>query len=432
LDQQASGSIVTLDVTIAGYSGIWLPGLGQLRQIEFDGPNASALASQYFYNDVTGSSAVSTRLTEGDSYSMEAVVAETPSLDQLTEIRPGSAGTASPIDLPGVMTERLELYTQGISGAGERLVAMVEGLKNDGYISHGIGENEPTSLSGHGLDRITSLFTSRPMLGDGEQYAVAAALMARELGFPARVVMGFQPTADPSATTVTVSGNDISAWIEVQSSDGTWLTVDTTPPLREIPEKELDEPTKVSRPQSVVQPPVEESEPDTEQIPADDSVDNDEQPLDPLLALLLLVVQILGWVLLVLAVIASPFLAVMAAKVRRRSLRRSRRTPAERIRAGWQEFQDTAVDYGIEPPPSATRREVASTVGGKRALALASVADRATFSTERPSAEDADRVWTAVDDLRRSLGHGRTRRERLRAATSLRSLGITPRSRRSR
>ena len=427
LDQQASGQLVSLDVTISGYTGIWLPSVGHLRQIDFNGPNASELANNFFYNDVTGTSAVVNGLAEGDSYRMDAVVAETPSLDELTEIRPGSANVVPPVDLPSVMTERLDLYTDGVSGAGERLVAMVGGLKNDGYISHGVGDNEPTSLSGHGIDRITSLFTERPMVGDEEQYAVAAALMARELGFPARVVMGFVPTPNPSTGAATVSSNDISAWIEVQADNGTWLTVDTTPPLRQIPEKEQDEPTKVSRPQSVVQPPVEEEEPDTEQLPADDTVDNDDQPLDPLLALLLLVAQISGWVLLALAVIASPFLAVMAAKARRRVLRRTRRTPAERIRAGWQEFQDSAVDYGIEPPLSATRREVASTVGGRRALALASVADRATFSTERPSNEDADRVWAAVDDLRKSLGVKRTRRERLRAATSLRSLGIRPR-----
>ncbi|GGF00427.1 transglutaminaseTgpA domain-containing protein [Mycetocola zhadangensis] len=427
LDQQASGQLVSLDVTISGYSGIWLPGAGHLRSIDFDGPNASELADSFFYNDVTGSSAVVNGLADGDSYRMNSVVAETPSVEELADVRPGSASAAPPVDLPGVMSERLDLYTDGVTGAGERLVAMLDGLKSDGYISHGVGENEPTSLSGHGMDRITALFTERPMVGDEEQYAVAAALMARELGFPSRVVMGFLPTPNPSTGTATVLSNDISAWIEVQADDGTWLTVDTTPPLREIPEKELDEPTKVSRPQSVVQPPVEEEEPDTEQLPADDTVDNDDQPLDPLLALLLLVAQILGWSLLALAVLASPFLAVMAAKARRRVLRRSRRTPAERIRAGWQEFQDSAVDYGIEPPPSATRREVASTVGGKRAFALASVADRATFSTERPSNEDADRVWVAVDDLRKSLGSKRTRRERLRAATSLRSLGIRPR-----
>ena len=427
LDQQARGRILTLDVTISGYAGVWLPGAGYLREIDFSGPNASALASQYFYNDTTGSSAVVSELSQGDGYTMTAIAAPTPSLDDLTDIRPGTASLAPTVDLPGVMTERLELYTDGISGAGQRLVAMIEGLRDDGYISHGVGENEPTSLSGHGMDRISALFTQRPMVGDEEQYAVAAALLARELGFPARVVMGFHPTPIVEGGPTAVTSNDISAWIEVQSSDGTWLTVDPTPPLREIPEEEPDEPTTVSRPQSVVQPPVEETEPDTEQIPADDSVDNDEEALDPLLAALLLVAQILGVLLLVLAILAAPFLAVVAAKVRRRSLRRSRRNPADRIRAGWQEFQDAALDYGIEPPPSATRREVAATVGGKRALALASVADRASFSTERPSDEDADRVWTAVDDLRTSLGLRRTRRERWRAATSLRSLGIGPR-----
>ncbi|MDY7555683.1 transglutaminase domain-containing protein [Cryobacterium sp. 10C3] len=60
-------------------------------------------------------------------------------------------------------------------------------------MSHGIGEDEPVSRSGHGLDRISQLFTDEPMLGDAEQYAVAAALLARRLGFPARVVMGFAP-----------------------------------------------------------------------------------------------------------------------------------------------------------------------------------------------------------------------------------------------
>ncbi|AWB85750.1 transglutaminase domain-containing protein [Mycetocola zhujimingii] len=427
LDQQASGRIVTLDVTIAGYSSIWVPGAGHLRQIDFDGARAAGLADDFFYNDITGSAAVVGGFASGDSYQVESVVAATPSLTDLGRIRPGPDPVDRSVELPRVMTERLESYTAGISGEGAKLVAMIDGLTSDGYISHGVGDDEPTSLSGHGIDRITTLFTDRPMVGDEEQYAVAAALMARQLGFPARVVVGFLPAVGPESAATPVSGDDISAWIEVQSSDGTWLTVDTTPPIREIPEKEPDEPTTVSRPQSVVQPPIEEPETDAEQIPADDSLDEEDEPLDPLLAALLLVAQVLGGLLLLAAVFAAPFLAVIAAKVRRRTLRRSRRTPSERIRGGWQEFQDTAVDYGVQPPSSATRREVAAAAGSKRALALASVADRATFSLQKPSDEDADLVWTAVDDLRRSFSRGRSRRERFRAATSLRSFGIRPR-----
>ena len=81
-----------------------------------------------------------------------------------------------------------------------------------------------------------------------------------------------------------------------------------------------------------------------------------------------------------------------------------------------------AVDHGVETPPAGTRHEVAVTVGGPRPLVLARVADRAAFSPEPAAEEDADRVWTAVLDMRHALGRGLTRWQRLRAAVSTRSL----------
>jgi hypothetical protein len=63
------------------------------------------------------------------------------------------------------------------------------------------------------------------------------------------------------------------------------------------------------------------------------------------------------------------------------------------------------------------------TIGGSRAAALASVADRAVFSPTAPSPQEADSVWIAVDDLRRALAKRETRWRRLVAAVSLRSLG---------
>lgn len=422
LEQAARGERVSLSVAIDGYTGVWVPGAGHLAEMQFTGENRDVLSDSFFYNDLTGTSAVVRDLVVGDGYRMTSVVTPTPSTFQLAEIAPGTAELPPIDDLPAVIRDKLDTYTEGITAPGEQLVAMLDGLRDDGYISHGIGVDEPPSRSGHGIDRIEELLTDKPMIGDAEQYAVTAALMARQLGFPARVVVGFL-APEPTAT-VTFTGGDISAWIEVQDSTGRWLTADPVPALREIPEEEPEDPLKVSRPPAIVQPPVEEDDDEIEQAPPADSDQNDDTAENPLLATLLLVAQIAGVTLLVLAVIAAPFLAVMAAKLRRRALRRKRPHPADRIRGGWQEFADSAVDYGIEPPPSATRREVAATVGGKRALALASVADRATFSTERPSHEDADRVWAAVDDLRRSLGAGRTKRQRFRAASSLRSLRI--------
>ncbi|MBG6239494.1 hypothetical protein IWX78_002481 [Mycetocola sp. CAN_C7] len=420
LEQAARGERASLTVAIDGYSGLWVPGAGHLAEIRFAGENSNALSDTFFYNDVTGSGAVVRGLDAGDGYRMTSVVTVTPSLVELVEIEPGTAKQAPLDDLPAVVRDRLDTWTEGITEPGAQLVAMLDGMREDGYISHGIADDEPPSRSGHGLDRIEELLTDKPMIGDAEQYAVTAALMARQLGFPARVVMGF--LAPVPTGTVTFTGADVSAWVEVQDSSGRWLTVDPVPALREIPEEEPEDPLTVSRPPAIVQPPLDDDDDEREQAPPAESDENDDTLENPFLAALLLVAQIAGLTLLVLAVIAAPFVTVIVAKVRRRALRRKRTHPADRIRGGWLEFADSAVDYGIEPPPSATRREVAASVGGKRALALASVADRATFSTERPSHEDADRVWAAVDDLRRSLGTGRTRRQKFRAASSIRSL----------
>ncbi|MET0933835.1 MAG: transglutaminase domain-containing protein [Mycetocola sp.] len=420
VEQAALGERVSMSVAIDGYSGIWLPGAGHLAEIGFSGNNRDALADSFFYNDVTGSSAVVRGLTAGDGYRMTSVVTPTPSMTELADITPGTAELPPFDDVPSAVTDRLDAYTEGIAAPGARLVAMLDGLKTDGYVSHGIGPDEPNSRSGHGIDRIEELVTDAPMVGDAEQYAVAAALMARELGFPARVVMGF--LTPETGGTVTVTGGDVSAWIEVQDSTGRWLTADPVPAVRDIPEEEPEDPRKVSRPPAIVQPPLEEDDEELDRVPPADSEQNEDIAADPFLAAVFAVARVAGGVLLALAVLAAPFLAVMAAKLRRRTLRRKRTHPADRIRGGWQEFADSALDFGLEAPPSATRREVAKAVGGKRAFALASVADRATFSRERPSHEDADRVWAAVDDLRGSLATGRTRWQRFRAASSLRSL----------
>lgn len=422
LEQAARGERVSMTVAVGSYSGIWLPSTGHLVEIQFSGANRDDLADSYFYNDLTGTSVAVSGVAPGDGYRMTSVVTPMPSSAELADIRPGTAVLPPIDDLPALVRERLDTYTEDIAAPGAQLVAMLEGLKTDGYISHGVAADEPPSRSGHGIDRIEELLTDKPMIGDAEQYAVVAALMARQLGFPARVVMGF--VAPEPGGTVTLTGGDVSAWIEVQDATGRWLAADPVPAVREIPDEEPEDPQKVSRPPAIVQPPLENDDDEIEQSPPADSDQNDEPAPNPFLAAVLFIAQVVGVSLLIVGILAAPFVTVMAAKLRRRALRRKRPHPADRIRGGWEEFADSALDYGIEPPKSATRREVAATVGGKRALALASVADRATFSTERPSHADADRVWAAVDDLRRSLGTGRTRRQRFRAASSLRSLRI--------
>ncbi|CAN5620205.1 hypothetical protein BH10ACT7_BH10ACT7_12900 [soil metagenome] len=355
-------------------------------------------------------------LTTGDSYTLSAVVPNQPTRSELSSLDPGPALVPTSQEVPEELTARLEEYVTGIEEPGDRLVAMLAGLAADGYISHGISDDEPPSRSGHAADRIAELLTAPRMIGDAEQYAVTAALMARDIGFPARVVIGFVPTGEQ------VRGEDISAWIEVNTAQYGWVTIDPNPPLREIPDELPEDTTQVARPPTIVPPPVVESEafdrqstPESQQeLPTD---------LDPLVQLILAILRVAAWVLVAVAIVRAPFILIIAAKRRRRRLRLRAPTVLQQISGGWQEFEDAVIDHGLSPAASATRSEVASIAGGVQSQVLAAVADRAIFSPDEPQPSDADSVWRAVDELQGQLDHGLTRWQRIKAGISLRSLG---------
>jgi hypothetical protein len=416
-DQSAvSGDPVSIAVTIKGYSGVWLPTTGKLESVAFSGTRTGSLRDAFYYNDVSGTAAVIGGVGSGDSYTLDAVIPRQPAVGDIPSLEPGSATVPHPKSVPEALTAKLEEYVGTVQGAGPRLAAMLAGLAKDGYISHGISKDEPPSRSGHAADRLTELMTAPRMIGDAEQYAVVASLMAQDIGFPARVVFGFVPSAGQ------VTGADVSAWIEVDTAQYGWVAIDPTPALRPIPDELPKDTSQVARPQTVVPPPVSETDnsnrqstPDTQQdLPPD---------LDPVLQLVLGILRVAAWILVVVAVLLAPFIVIIAAKVRRRRLRMSAPNLIDRISGGWQEFEDSVVDHGLSPAASSTRSEVATIAGGVQSQVLAAVADRAVFSPGEPDAADVESVWRAVDELEASLDAGLSRWQRIMARVSLRSLG---------
>lgn len=411
-----SGTRVSIDVVVGAYAGMWLPTIGQFESVRFLAADPVGLREGFAYNDVSGTAVVVDGIARGDRYALTAVVPRQPTASQLDSLEPGSASVPDPAAVPAELTARLEQYTSGVEGRGARLMAALGGLAAQGYISHGVGDDEPPSRSGHASDRIAELLSAPRMIGDAEQYAVAAALMASELGFPSRVVMGFVPEGDQ------VRGRDVAAWIEVDTDEFGWVALETTPPVREIPDELPEEDTRVARPQTVVPPTTIEEDPLDRQS-APESEQDLPPDLDPFLQGLLAVLRATGWVLVAAAVLLAPFLLVIAAKLRRRRLRRRAATPLARIRGGWEEFEDAVLDHGLSPVASATRSEVAAIAGGARSLTLAAIADRAVFAPGEPDAAEAERVWDAVDGLQASLDDGLSRWQRLKARISVRSLG---------
>jgi transglutaminase-like putative cysteine protease len=63
-----------------------------------------------------------------------------------------------------------------------------------------------------------------------EQFATTYAAMARSIGIPARVVVGFSPGTPDANGRFTITNQQAHSWVEVYLSNFGWLTVDPTPP----------------------------------------------------------------------------------------------------------------------------------------------------------------------------------------------------------
>jgi len=297
-------------------------------------------------------------------------------------------------------------------------------LAEGGFFSHGL-EGEVLSRAGHGAERISTLLGSDQMVGDDEQFAVALALMARQSGIPARVVMGFYPDKDSKyeeGKPWTVLGSDVHAWIEVRFKGYGWVPVEAVP--EEKPQIQPEPKSEQVPKPPVLQDPEPPEEPDKAKAGSVEDDEKDEAENDlfdwGLLGVILLAVGI------PLLLIAGPIVAILAYKARRRALRRSADQLADRISGGWHEVVDVVTDLGTAVPRGATRRESAGVIAGVHqvpsTLMLAHRADATVFGREEPTQTDVEAFWVEVDELVGGLRSTVSTRRRVRAALSLRSV----------
>ncbi|PYY47632.1 transglutaminase-like domain-containing protein [Curtobacterium sp. MCBD17_023] len=421
------GTRVRVGVTVDGYRDVWLPTVGDLETVTFQGRTADRDRTGFFYDRATSTGALVGGVSAGTRYTLSAVLPAQPSERQLTAARPGTASVPTPRAVPDAVRDAVQAVSEPGASDGARLVAALSALARTGYVSHGVGDDR-ASRSGHGADRIEELLTGQPVVGDQEQYAVAAALMAQQIGFPARVVMGFTAGGDSGTTPATGAGgrttfrgSDVTARIEVDTAEYGWVLLDPNPVVREIPEESDQTPQPVTRPETIVPPPPAEPQVQEQQTPP--QADPDAPPARPFWLQLLLAV--LPWALGVLGVAALVLLPVLVVLVLKRlRRRRRRRAPAARARVvgAWDEYRDALLDHGHAVAATATRREVAVAAPGDAATGLSALADRAVFGPSDVDDRTADRMWDATDAAVAELRSGRTRRERFRAAVSVRSL----------
>ncbi len=430
MSPQVSGDQASLRFEIGELTGVWVPEAGAAREFTFDGPRADDLRRAAHYNDATGTAVVTAGLAPGDSYTEQAVFAPIPSDEQLDGV------AFAPLALPKVDGAPEAIADLAADATGEattpiqQVRALESWLHTQGFFSNGL-EGQVLSPSGHGAARIAALIGGKQMIGDDEQYAVAMALAARSLGIPARVVMGWHADDKDDATdaggpggVLTATGTNLHAWVEVAFTGYGWVPFDPTPPKDQVPTDQTTKPKANPRPQ-VLQPPPPPQEPaDVPPTVADArNADDDDASI---FAWLGPVLAVTGLSVLVLALIAAPFVAIAIVKGRRRSRRLAAERAADRLSGGWDELVDHALDLRVPVAVGATRTESARALSAAfdpdRVAGIAERADAGVFGPGDPSDADIAAFWGEVDAIVGARHGELSRWRRARARFSVRSL----------
>jgi len=397
-----TGTPVSLRVEVKDLPGVWLPDVGYLSSIEFGGERSEELSAGLHYNRATGTAVTAAGIATADSYTLSAVLPATPTEAELAKAKIANVATPAPELVPDPLQSRLD---EAVKDAGTNPIDQVRAieayLKGTGYFSHGL-EGETPSRPGHALERLTTMLDNEQMIGDQEQYAVVMGLMLAQSGIPSRVVMGFTPkSGDPNAT-IAVTGEDVTAWVEVPVDGFGWVAFHPSPKENE----KLTQETRQQRQKPIAQvpqPPLPPQQP--AELPPEPPVeDKAEEELKPEDNTLWRYLTIGGISLGVMGLVLAPGLTMTAYRASRRRRRREAPFAPDQVSGGWAEIVDAATDSGVDVPTVSTRRENGALLAGlypELAITqLAARADQAVFDLGEPSEAEVAAYWADVETAR--------------------------------
>ena len=421
----------TISVTIGAYSDVWIPSVGYPTALTLPRQTRDQLTGLR-YNASTGSAVILDGLATGDTVTMTSELQKTDYDDATLRDVPTARVQEGPVDdIPDIVAAKATEFAGSTKSPIEQLRNIEQNLHTKGFLSHGTASDSVASLAGHGADRMESLFSGTVMVGDAEQYASAMALMARSLGYPARVVMGFAPTvsgaAEADGSAIKVTGHDVTAWVEVPFQGVGWIPFLPTPTQTDVPQDQVPKPQTEPQPQ-VRQPP--RSQSDENDLVTNVSIDTSKKKNDAPVHLPAWVVPTVLGVGIPALVIVIPLLVIGALKRRRARRRRESDRRQDAAAGAWDELLDRVDELGIATPPPSTRGRTAEALApllaapaaGTTTLAtLARRTDAAVFSGREVDDTEIDAVWAealaAVEATRVTLPRWRRVLARYRLAS---------------
>ncbi|MFE1907134.1 DUF3488 and DUF4129 domain-containing transglutaminase family protein [Streptomyces gardneri] len=276
--------------------------------------------------------------------------------------------TKIPASLPADVKATAREVTKGARNDYEKAVKLQNWFADDGGFRYDVEVS-----SGTGVQAISRFLKDKE--GFCVHFSFSMAAMARSLGIPARVAVGFMPGTTQTDGSVSVGIRDAHAWPELYFDGAGWMRFEPTPSRGSTPAY-----TRQDTPSGTATGPAQPEQSASAQPSAAPSASESCTPQmrrlgdcgpdaavagaeadgsgpNPLTAVLLS----LG----ALVVLALPFLpALWRTRVRARRLGpgggRGPEDLAARTLAVWQEITDTAWDHGVEPDESMTPRKTAA------------------------------------------------------------------------
>lgn len=375
----------------------WVPSLGRVAKVGFDGPAAQEHRDHYRFNLTTDQGFVPDRLRAGDTLAIDSAP-----LTGFAAVEGGGApgdGDRQEDAGSAFLGSTVQRLVAGESDQWAQLELVAEALRAGAW-SDGTRAGEEHYLPGHGHYRLNQFVTGPQFVGSDEQYAATFALVAGRAGYPSRVVFGAAVPANGE-----VRGKDVQAWVELSVEGHGWVTVPAsvfTPDRSKRPEQNQrqnndQESIQNVPPPNPVPPPGTYAEM-TDTDPASARVEL--PPGEEFWRTFWAVVRAVGPPLGVLALIVGTILGLKALRSRGR---RTKGAPSTRIAGGWDELLDAARDAGRRVPARATRLEQSAALSRDDVRQLAERANRAVFGAGEIEADVVDGYWRGVTEARTAL-----------------------------
>ncbi|MFN2615330.1 MAG: DUF3488 and DUF4129 domain-containing transglutaminase family protein [Actinomycetota bacterium] len=389
---------------IESLGGPWIP--APFEPVAFSGPDGTTMETG------TGTLLTPGGSKRGTRYSVTSSV-PSPTPDILDVAVSYDDGTLRPyLQLPKNEGTRLRPLAEQIVGDAanpfEKAVRLQNYLRSFTY--------DEKVAAHHSFSDILD-FLTRVKRGYCEQFAASMAVLARTLGIPSRIAIGFAPGQfDTRTRSYVVSTRFAHSWVEIYFPQSGWVAFEPTPRAHVALPPSYTLPRAPGSSQSTPFPnltptPSRRASPSALPSPRRSDEATETPAVSP--------AGWVWWLALPVAVVMLPMLFLLGLGLRRRTRFARARTPRDGITLHYVDFLEWCAAAGHPRAPGETPAELSSRLGAsfptaaEPLAALGLMVEKALWAP--PNGNSTEAAARAASEARRAIGDTLSRKRRLRA-----------------